>query len=145
MDNVYRGHWSTDCNRVKYITMGNKKGSNYLSLNRKYPVMETTTLNTAIMPSQLVLSLSLKKYWYENQSPSNRGIYLVPSKPKPNIVIRSTTNEPTATMTNIFCLSFILAGYEISYEVLLVLPQLLVTTARRIPDNLPTPMISHVF
>ena len=38
MDNVYSGHWSTDCNRAKYITMGNKKGSNYLSLNRKYPV-----------------------------------------------------------------------------------------------------------
>ena len=25
MDNVYSGHWSTDCNRVKYITMSNKK------------------------------------------------------------------------------------------------------------------------
>ena len=25
MDNVYSGHWSTDYNRAKYITMGNKK------------------------------------------------------------------------------------------------------------------------
>ena len=79
MDNVYSGHWSTDCNRAKYITMDNKKVNS-------------------------------------NDS----------AKSKP-------TTEQNGWL------------FEISYDVLLVLPQLLLTTARRIPDNLPTPMISHVF
>ena len=87
MDNVYCGHWSTDYNWAKYITMSNKK------VNLRVATMATHQ-------STKLLSLQLATYGWL---------------------------------------------FEISYEVLLVLPSLILPSARRIPDNLSTPMMFHIF
>jgi hypothetical protein len=102
--------------------------ANYLSLKRKKPTDETTILNTAKMPSQLVFVYSKvgfqSAYIFfaschtENDSPCKRfnGFsvqnslkkkFLLNSKPSPYTLKKMSTNEPVATITNIFCLLFI--------------------------------------
>ena len=88
----------------------------FLSANRKNPSVEATTLKTATIPSQLEVPVKL--------SPT----YLRP----PNILVKSeklkcalaTTEsgniiiEPTPTIINIFCLSFILEFNTLTYIVI---------------------------
>ena len=79
----------------------------YLSLNRKKPTDDTTMLNTAIIPNQLVCLIPV------TATEGSKPYLLINGESKlnsfvANKVINKTTNEPTPTMTNIFCLSFIL-------------------------------------
>lgn len=80
----------------------------YLSLKRKKPVSETTMLNVEIIPNQLVC---LFPYLYAASKFKPKvlinGCFKVNSSVA-NKVINKTASEPTATITNIFCLSFIL-------------------------------------
>ena len=78
--------------------------ANYLSLNRKNPTDETTTLNTAIMPSQLVACPPSIFVIAPNIRLKDAKLKYMLDK----TVIGKTTAEPTATMTNIFCGVFIL-------------------------------------
>ena len=77
--------------------------ANYLSLKRKNPVNETTMLKTAIIPIQLVALVSFKLFQLPNIRLKDSKLNAMLDK----TVIGKTTIEPTATITNIFCLSFI--------------------------------------
>jgi len=100
----------------------------FLSLKRKNPTDDTTMLNTEIIPSQLVFVYSKVGFqsayiffaskYAENDSPCKRfkGFsvqnslkknFLLNSKPNPYTLIKMSTNEPTATITNIFWRLFI--------------------------------------
>ena len=75
----------------------------FLSAKRKNPVNETTMLKTAIIPIQLVVLVSFKLFQLPNIRLKDSKLNAMLDK----TVIGKTTIEPTATITNIFCLSFI--------------------------------------
>ena len=92
MDNVYSGHWSTDCNRAKYITM-----ANYLSLNRKNPVIEEHKIPNKTQPVHPCERAPSSHLYTSNISLKSLSIVAIPIAPI----------QPTATTMNHFCLSFI--------------------------------------
>ena len=83
--------------------------SNYLSLKRKNPVMDTAMLNKLITPSQFVLTTLL---WYVELGMWVSYITVVTSGSfndqcsREMLKIKSIA-DPTPTIVNTFCLSFI--------------------------------------
>ena len=94
--------WRVTPPSAKTTLLSPIKKDGYLSLNRKNPVSETTTLNTAIIPIQLVAYPPSKFVKLPNIRLKDAKLKYALDK----IVIGKITIEPTATMTNIFCLSF---------------------------------------
>ena len=94
--------WRVTLPSAKTTLLSPIKKDGYLSLNRKNPVIEATMLNTAIIPIQLVTLVSFKLFQLPNIRLKDAKLKYALDK----IVIGKITIEPTATMTNIFCLSF---------------------------------------